>query len=188
MSRKLDLTIGWHKYTEFMNSFSNPKYKLMLNNMRHHLKYECLQDPEIFNTIIPNPEYKFYGSFNNAALNGMEEIKDFYYNLWNSNSSLVELHIDHCSPGDWGVACDGEWFQQIPGQTLYDQGNKDVNPKSFYLSHAHLSWFFPFKEIDEEMLLVGEICYIDELGSSLEELDKNNILTLEEAKKNWPTD
>ena len=100
----------------------------------------------------------------------------------------MELHIDHCSPGDWGVACDGEWFQQIPGQTLYDQGNKDVNPKSFYLSHAHLSWFFPFKEIDEEMLLVGEICYIDELGSSLEELDKNNILTLEEAKKNWPTD
>jgi hypothetical protein len=46
---------GWHKYTEFMHSFDNPKHKLMLDNMRHHLKYEYLQDPEIFSTMVKSP-------------------------------------------------------------------------------------------------------------------------------------
>tara|TARA_B100000929_G_C15491789_1_gene414701 strand:+ start:855 stop:1334 length:480 start_codon:yes stop_codon:yes gene_type:complete len=158
----------------------------MLNNMRHHLKYECLQDPEIFNTIVPNPEYKFFGSFNNGVLRGMKEVKDFYYNMWNSHSSLIELEIHHCSPGDWGVACDGEWYQQVPGKVLIEQGDKTVDPDKWYLSHAHLSWFFPFEDINGEMLLGGEICYIDETGSSLDELDSKDILTLEGARNSWP--
>ncbi len=188
MTRKLDLNIGWVKYTQYMHSFTNPDYKSMLNNMRHHLKYECLQDPEIFNTLVPNPEYKFYGSFDNAVLSGMDEIKNFYYNLWDSKSSLVELHINHCSPGDWGVACDGEWYQQVPGRILIEQGNDNIDEDSFYISHANLSWFFPFEKINGEMFLVGEICYIDEIGSSLSKLDKDDVLSLSEAKKNWLSD
>ena len=188
MNRKLDLNIGLLKYTEYMNSFTNPDYKSMLNNMRHHLKYECLQDKEIFNTIVPNPEYKFYGSFDNASLKGMDEIKDFYYTLWDSESSLVELHINHCSPGDWGVACDGEWYQQIPGKLLIEQGNDNIDKDSFYISHANLSWFFPFEKVNGKMLLVGEICYIDEIGSSLTKLDPNHVLALSEAKNNWLSD
>ena len=152
----------------------------------HHLKYECLQDPEIFNTIVPNPEYKFFGSFNNGVLKGMKEVKDFYYNMWNSHSSLIELEIHHCSPADWGVACDGEWYQQVPGKALIEQGDKTVDPDKWYLSHAHLSWFFPFEDINGEMLLGGEICYIDETGSSLDEFDSKDILTLEEARTSWP--
>ena len=186
MIKKINPNKGWYRYTEFMDSFSDPKHKSMLNNMRHHLKYECLQDPEIFNTIVPNPEYKFFGSFNNGVLRGMKEVKDFYYNMWNSHSSLIELEIHHCSPADWGVACDGEWYQQVPGKALIEQGDKTVDPDKWYLSHAHLSWFFPFEDINGEMLLGGEICYIDETGSSLDEFDSKDILTLEEARTSWP--
>ena len=38
------------------------------------------------------------------------------------------------------------------------------------------------------MLLVGEICYIDEIGSSLTKLDQDHVLTLSEAKNNWLSD
>ena len=176
---------GWHKYTEFMNSFDNPKHKLMLDNMRHHLKYECLQDPEIFSTMVKSPDYRFYGSFQNASFQGMDKVKEFYYSLWDSSSSLVELAIHRCLPGDWGVACDGEWYQQVPGTVLIDQGKEGVSPNSWYLSHAHLAWFFPYEEIDNEMYLGGEICYIDELGSSLTELDTCDVLSLEEARVSW---
>jgi len=182
---KIEPVKGWHKYTKFMNSFSDKKHKNMLNNMRHHLKYECLKDPEIFNTLIPDPEYRFYGGFNNAIINGIEDVKAFYYGIWDSDSSLVELDIHHCSVGDWGVACDGEWYQQMPGKVLIEQGNEDMDPNAYYLSHAHLSWFFPFREVNGLMLLEGEICYLDELGSTLNKLEKSDVASLEEVKDSW---
>ena len=182
---KIDPLKGWYKYTDLMNSFDNPKYKAMLDNMRHHLKYECLQDPIIFETMVENPDYRFYGSFDNAVFKGMTEVKDFYFNLWNSNSSLVELEIYRCLPGEWGVACDGAWHQQVPGEALVSQGKELRNPEATYLSHAHLAWFFPFTEINGKMLLGGEICYIDEVGSSIEEIDDSDVLTLDEARDSW---
>ena len=87
----------------------------------------------------------------------------------------------------WGIACDGEWYQQVPGKTLVAQGQETLNPDAHYLSHAHLSWFFPFKEVNGSVLLEGEICYMDEAGSSLKELDKSDVLSLEEAKSSWPS-
>jgi hypothetical protein len=175
---------GWHRYTELMNAETDPRRQAMLNNMRHHLKYECLGDPEIFNTMVPNPEYRFYASFDNAVLNGMDQIKGFYNDIWNSKTSLVELVINRCAAADWGVACDGEWFQQVPGATLTDR-DEDIDPDAWYLSHAHLSWFFPFEEIGGQMLLGGEICYIDDPGSTVEKLDPADVLTLEEAQAAW---
>jgi hypothetical protein len=73
----------------------------------------------------------------------MDKVKEFYYSLWNSSSSLVELAIHRCLPGDWGVTSDGEWYQQVPGGVLIDQGKKGVSPDSWYLSHAqskHNHW------------------------------------------------
>ena len=116
----------------------------------------------------------------------MQEVKDFYYNMWNSHSSLIELEIHHCSPGNWGVACDGEWYQQVPGDALIEQGDETVDKDKWYLSHAHLSWFFPFEDINGKILLSGEICYIDETGGSLDELDSKDVLTLEDARNSWP--
>ena len=99
---KIKLLNGWHINTEFTNSFDNPKHKLMLDNMTYHLKHECLQDPEIFFTMFKSPYYRFYGSFQNASFQGMDKVKEFYYSLWNSSSSLVEFAIHRCLPGDWG--------------------------------------------------------------------------------------
>ena len=177
---------GWVRYTELMNNESDPRCKAMLDNMRHHLKYECLCDPRIFNSMIPEPEYRFYAGFGNAVLQGMDEVKGFYNDMWDSESgnSLVELHIHRCATAEWGVACDGEWWQQLPGKNIQDP-SKDIDPNGWDLSHANLSWFFPFEEIDGRMLLGGEICYIDDPGSTLEEMDPADVLTIDEARKAW---
>jgi hypothetical protein len=176
---------GWHAYTALMDKETDPKKKAMMDNMRHHLKYECLADPEIFNTMVPVPDYKFYASYDNLAIKGMEDVQAFYHNLWDTQSSLVELKISHCAVADWGVACAGEWFMQTPGKTLIADGTDVPNPDAWYLSRADLSWFFPMQEIDGKMLLVGEICYIDEAAATLIELDDADVLTMEEAKASW---
>jgi hypothetical protein len=36
------------------------------------------------------------------------------------------------------------------------------------------------------MLLEGEICYIDDPGSTLEPLAASDVLSLEEARSSWP--
>lgn len=182
---KIDPLKGWHRYTELMNAETDPKRKAMLNNMRFHLKYECLGDHAIFDSMIPNPDYRFYPAFGVSTIQGMGPVKEFYYNMWDNDQSLVELKIDYCAPADWGVACAGEWLQQVPGKTLIADGNTDVDPDAWYISHAHLSWFFPFEEIDGKMLLVGEICYIDGDGATLTKLDDADVLTMEEAKASW---
>ncbi|MBI1181763.1 MAG: hypothetical protein GC201_14520 [Alphaproteobacteria bacterium] len=182
---KIEPLKGWHRYTEFMNQQKDPRGRAMLDNVRHHLKYECLGDPEIFNTMVPEPDYRFYAGYGNARLQGMEAVQKFYHDIWNTRSSLVELHIHRCATADWGIACDGEWYQQVPGETLIAQGQQVDDPKAWYLSHAHLSWFFPYEEVDGRMLLVGEICYVDEAGSTLRKLDPADVLSLEEAKEAW---
>ena len=182
---KIEPIKGWHAYTALMDQETDPARKAMLDNMRHHLKYECLADPEIFNTLVPDPDYRFYASFDNAVIKGMEDVQSFYHNIWDTKSSLVELKINHCAAADWGVACAGEWLQQMPGETLVADGQDIPNPDAWYLSHAHLSWFFPFRQVDGQMLLEGEICYIDEPGSTLVQLDEQDVLTMEEAKAAW---
>ena len=182
---KIDPLKGWHRYTELMHQQPDAKARAMLDNMRHHLKYECLADPAIFDSIVPDPEYKFYASFDNASLQGMDAVKQFYYDLWESGSSLVELAIHRCAVADWGVACDGEWWQQVPGTTLAQQGQSVDDPHATYLSHAHLSWFFPFEEIGGRMLLKGEICYIDEPGASLTRLDPQQVVAIEDVRRAW---
>jgi hypothetical protein len=182
---KIEPMNGWHAYTTLMNKEQDPKRKAMLDNMRHHLKYECLADPAIFETMVPDPEYKFYASYDNAVISGMDAVKEFYDNIWDTRSSLVELKISHCAAADWGVACAGEWLQQVPGATLLADGQDIPDPDAWYLSHAHLSWFFPFREVDGKMLLGGEICYIDEPAATLQQLDNKDVLTMEEAKASW---
>ncbi len=185
---RIDPLKGWYRYTELMDSAQSPDEQAMLDNMRHHLKYECLGDPEIFNTLVPDPEYRFYASFDNAVLKGMTEVRRFYDDIWNSRSSLVELAIHRCATADWGVACEGEWYQQIPGATLIEQGTEVEEPSAWYLSHAHLSWFFPFRKLDGQVLLEGEICYIDEPGSSLTRLADEDVVSLEAVRAAWPDD
>lgn len=182
---KIDPLKGWHRYTELMDAERDPRAKAMLDNMRHHLKYECLGDPEIFNTMVPEPDYRFYASFGNAIIKGMPGVKEFYNNMWDGRQSLVELKISHCATADWGVACAGEWYQQMPGETAIASGQEVDDPDAWYLSHAHLSWFFPFEEIGGKMLLGGEICYIDEPGATLEKIDDSEVLSMEEAKAAW---
>ncbi|MFP6814122.1 MAG: hypothetical protein VB949_00410 [Pseudomonadales bacterium] len=182
---KIEPLKGWFRYTELMDQQSDPRGKAMLDNMRHHLKYECLGNPEIFATMVPDPEYRFYGSFDNSVLKGMPEIKNFYQNIWDGRTSLVELKIHRCAVADWGVACDGEWYQQVPGETLIAGGQDVSDPDAWYLSHAHLSWFFPFREVDGAMLLEGEICYIDDAGSTLEVIGAGDVLSVDEASASW---
>ena len=183
---KIDPIKGWYRYTELMEQQEDPRARAMLDNMRHHLKYECLADPAIFDSIVPDPEYRFYASFDNSVLKGMDAVQAFYYDLWDSGSSLVELAIEYCAVADWGVACAGEWWQQTPGATLVAQGQQVADANAHYLSHAHLSWFFPFEEIDGRMLLKGEICYIDEPGATLTQLDPGDVINIEDVRQAWP--
>jgi hypothetical protein len=185
---RVDILKGWRQYTELMDRETDPRTKARLHNMRLHHKYECLVDPAIFETMVPEPEYRFFGAGGNTVLKGMKEVQSFYYGNWDTGSSLVDLNIERCATADWGVACDGSFYMQVPGASLVAQGAADIDPDAHYLSHVQMSWFFPYETIDGEEKLGGEICYIGGGVGAPVKLAEAEVLTLAEARDSWPED
>ena len=182
---KVDVSKGWKQYTAWMDQEPDPKRKAMIHNMRLHHKYECLVDPAIFDTMVPEPVYEFYTGGEPTILKGMEQVQAFYNGNWEAGASLVDLEVTRCATNDWGAACDGSFYQQVEGSSLVAQGRDVPDAEAHYLTHVRMSWFFPYEEINGEMKLGGEICYIDTSNTSLIQLDPKDVLTLEEARENW---
>jgi hypothetical protein len=185
---RVDILKGWRQYTALMERESDARARARLHNMRLHHKYECLVDGAIFETMVPQPEYRFHSAGGTQVLQGMDEVQAFYHRNWNSASSLVDLNIEHCATAEWGVACDGWFDMQMPGTALVAQGAAQANPQSHYLARVQMSWFFPYETIGGEEKLWGEICYIGGSAGAPVELDPTDVLTLEEARASWPED
>jgi len=178
---KISTRSGWNAYTRHMRTDpGSERDNAVLENMRLHHKYECLADPRIFDTMVPDPEYRFFGSRGNPVLRGMDEVQAFYYSLWDAQSSLVELDVGHIAFADWGAAAAGVMRQQVPAASLGARSATTAKA-DWYLVETHLSWFFPYREIDGEMRLVGEICHIDGAGATLSPIAPDDVLTMEEA-------
>ena len=179
---KINTRSGWDAYTQLMCPDPDARRdNLMLENLRLHHKYECLADPRIFDTMVDEPEYRFYGSRGNPVLLGMQEVQAFYYAQWEARSSLVELDVNHIAFADWGAAAAGVMHQQVPVESLGQRAAGDLEPADWYLVETHLSWFFPSTEIDGEMRLGGEVCHIDGAGATVTPIAPEDVLTMDEA-------
>lgn len=161
-----------------METASSESEVQMLHNMRLHHKYECLADPRMFATMVPEPEYRFYGSRGNPVLVGMEEVQAFYYAQWAARSILVELSVNYVAFAGWGAAAAGAMRQQVPADTIGDRVGGDAE---WSLVETHLSWFFPYREIDRVVRLEGEICHIDGVGATISPIAPDDVLTMSEA-------
>ena len=108
----------------------------------------------------------------------MDQVQAFYYAQWESRSSLVELDVNQLAFADWGAAAAGVMHQQVPAEAL---GDRATGAADWYLVETHLSWFFPYREIEGVMRLEGEICHIDGAGATISPIAPEDVLTMEEA-------
>lgn len=186
---KISVRSGWDAYTKLMTGEpTHAREDAILHNMRLHHRYECLADRRIFATMVPEPEYRFYGVAGNVQLHGMDEVKAFYEGNWAARSSLVELHVEFVAFGDWGAAAAGFMRQQVPAESAgffppEESDGDDVPPAEaeWYLLETHLSWFFPYEEIDGEVRLGGEVCYVDAGGTTRTPIAPADVLSMDEA-------
>jgi len=179
---KVSARQGWDAYTQLMTGDpARRREDAMLHNMRLHHRYECLADPRIFATMVPQPEYRFYGVPGTTELHGMDEVQAFYNGAWAARTSLVELDVDYVAFADWGAAAAGCMRQQVPASEADFFGGKGPDESAWYLVETHLSWFFPYEEIDGEMRLGGEICHIDAAGTTRTLIAPADVLTMDEA-------
>ena len=162
---KISVRSGWDAYTRLITGDGDhAREDAILHNMRLHHRYECLADRRIFATMVPEPDYRFYGAGGNIQLHGMAEVQSFYEANWAAQSSLVELHVEFVAFGDWGAAAAGFMRQQVPAESAgffksESAGTDEVpaDEAGWYLLETHLSWFFPYEDIDGEVRLGGEV-------------------------------
>lgn len=186
---KISVRSGWDACTRLMkNDGDHAREDAILHNMRLHHRYECLADHRILATMVPEPEYRFYGVAGNIQLHGMAEVQAFYEANWAARSSLVELHVEFVAFGDWGAAAAGFMRQQVPAESAgffkSDSERADemrADEAEWYLVETHLSWFFPYEDIDGEVRLGGEVCYVDAGGTTRTPVAPGDVLTLDEA-------
>jgi hypothetical protein len=182
---KISVRSGWDAYTKLMTGeAADARNDAILHNMRLHHRYECLADRRIFPTMVPEPEYRFYGAAGNIQLHGMDEVQAFYEGNWAARSSLVELHVEFVAFGDWGAAAAGFMRQQVPAESAGFFPSDDATPvdeADWYLLETHLSWFFPYEEIGGEVRLGGEVCYVDAAGTTRTPVAPADVLSMAEA-------
>lgn len=179
----LDLRKGWQSYQDAFLAETNPRRKAILGVMKEHIKWEVLGQPDkILESVSPAAVYRFYGLGQVTEFHGLDEIRAFYFNLADSGANVLQLDIHNLAVADWGLAAHGVWHQVYPGSSLLGDGGVGLvqdstvdDPDASYLVSQRLSWFFPFDESPEPLLL-GEIVYFEQTPCAIRKLRGDEVV------------
>ena len=171
----LDLRKGWATYDAAWRAETNPRRKKILAVLKEHIKWEVLGQPDkVLESVCADPVYRFYGLAQETVMRGRDEIRAFYQGLADTGANVLQLDIEHLAVADWGLSAHGIWHQVYPGSSLIGPGglvqdDSVDDPDASYLVSQRMSWFFPFTD-DEEPLLISEIVYFEQKPCAVRKL------------------
>jgi hypothetical protein len=180
----LDLRKGWDAYDAAYREEEDPRRRAILAVMKDHLKWEVLGQPDrILESVSQDAVYRFYGLGQTVEYRGLEEIRAFYQGLADSGANVLQLDIEHLAVADWGLAAHGIWHQVYPGSALSGpdglvQDSSVDDADANYLVSQRMSWFFPFSDHEQPMLL-GEIVYFEQQPCAIRKLESHEVVISE---------
>jgi hypothetical protein len=143
---------------------TNPKHVHMLDVLEEHIRAELDGDLErIMRTLVPEPEYHFWGSSPQQHFVGNAATRAFYINIFESGSNQLERTYDRFIIDDYGAFGDGLIKVMVRGSLLErlskNYPNEDIDPSGAYLIVRHSAVILPFSS---DGLMKGEDIYGDE--------------------------
>jgi len=161
MAITIDQDKGWHVVDARLARTTNPRHRLILENLRDHLLAEATADfDKLLGTLAPNPDYHFWidGSGFGAGPKGLDAVTAHYRRLYEENRHVLEFDIERIVVDDDVIVTEG-WFRQVyPGRVLVSRGADVDDPDAAYLVTVRLVLVWPY---DADGKLVGEDSYAD---------------------------
>ncbi|GAA2585950.1 hypothetical protein GCM10010399_14960 [Dactylosporangium fulvum] len=143
---------------------TNPKHLHMLDVLEEHVRAELEGDLErIMRTLVPEPEYHFWGSTPQEHFVGNAATRDFYTRIFESGSNQLERTYDRFIIDDYGIFGDGLIKVVVRGALLErlakNHPGQNIDVHGAYVTVRHSAVIIPFSS---DGLMKGEDIYGDE--------------------------
>lgn len=151
----------------------NPRHRKMLETVIAHLEAEVAGSLEaLMATLVPNPEYRFWGNGGDYGPKGADAVSAYYAQLVADRRGVLEFDIDRIVVDDDTIVTEG-WYHAINrGSVARDQGFVVDDDNADYLVTRRIVLFWPFDEAGE---MLGE----DGIGSvdptAVRKLDQSEL-------------
>ena len=161
----------------------NPRHRRILENYRRHAileicgEWEAIFTPDL---TVEEPVYYFnIQGYDGVVVNGAQAVKDIYRNLAETQTSVILVENEHLWVDDWGFASDSDFVTYERGHALIAKGFQVDDPDGYYRETQHFAMIWPY---DEKGRLIGERVYENKPLHRIEQIDREDFITLEDAR------
>jgi hypothetical protein len=161
----------------------NPRHRRILENYRRHAileicgEWEAIFTPDL---TVEEPVYYFnIQGYDGVVVNGAQAVKDIYRNLAETQTSVILVENEHLWVDDWGFASDSDFVTYERGDALIAKGFQVDDPDGYYRETQHFAMIWPY---DEQGRLIGERVYENKPLHRIEQIDREDFITLEDAR------
>ena len=164
---------SWAKLEDRLASEKNPRYRLILEQVRNHMRAELrLQLEPTMETLTATPEYNFFGPDGGMVLRGRAGVEAYYREMFAQGRMNAEFEVTRIVVDDNAAVTEGTMTALVSAEELSQAGIKQVNGVSVvtdgsYLSRVPLLVVWP---VDRDGRIVGENIYIG--GTRYERLSR----------------
>lgn len=138
----------------------NPRHTAIIENYLQHLVSEVYGDLDaIMATLVPDPQYHFFNPASRGeGPKGPEEVRQFYINLFETKSNVLERHFRRVIVTDDFIVSEGHMDHVYPGSLLAARGAA-VDPEAWYLATYPICAILPYVGEGTNVLMYGEDTY-----------------------------
>ncbi len=159
---KVDPTRTWAAVEAAYEAETNPRHKLLLKEVRDHMKTEVCGELELLMaTLTAEPQYHIWGQGPDRGPKGRAAVRAFYEGLIAAGGNLFEFNVEKVIVDDNAVVTEGRLRNTHPGEQLLAAGvatvgGAPVEAGALYVSNAQLLTVWP---ADPAGKLIGEDIY-----------------------------
>ncbi len=156
--RRLDPTRTWAKVEERLGRETDPRRRLLLENVLAHMRAEAACDvPGLMATLAPDPQYHQWGATPvDLGPKGRAAVQQFYEDFAASGATNLEYDVERLVVDDDCIVTEGMMRIAYPGRTMQAMGREVDDPDAYYLYEARMAVFWPY---DADGLLLAEDAY-----------------------------
>ncbi len=149
-----DTSRTWKPIQEKLNRTTNPRHRVMLQELLNHARGEVEGDLErVMGTLSSNPAYRWVRSGPKQPV-GTEEIREFYVNeIFGGGRFCIEANKDRIVVDDDTIVTEGTMRVMLWGRDLERQGAQIDDRDAVYLMTLRLLIVWPF---DANGKIIGE--------------------------------